>query len=402
MSGGTINLVQINSNATAANRLDYQVSSVANVTGGTLNVGTAATTGNAGNFDFRIRGQVPNLVIDNTTNAKNVLLAAQTNTLLNTTIPAGSTLNAQSFIWLVVGNTVTNNGTITVPTSGGRFYFLGTGSNAQTYTGNGTCTIVTAAGSVDLTMDNPLGLTIDPGSGGIVTQRVNFFRGGITNSNKVTLGNGGVTVGVLQYGLTASTNIAGNFDVAPVFNIGSGGQTILWAQERAARTTSVEIPASRTINNATVNNTNGVVLAGGNLTLNGTLTFTVGNLTTNANTLIIGGAGTVARTSGHVIGNLRKVYTAAASKTFEVGTANGFSSVVVNVHGGDVPRRFHRLGHAGPDAANLRHERSAKVLDALEQHHRQRRQPDLQLSRDRRGRDGGQLRLRQEQRRHAD
>ncbi len=340
MSGGTINLVQINSNATAANRLDYQVSSTANITGGTLNVGTAATTGNAGNFDLRIRGQVPALVINNTTNAKNVLFAAQTNTFGNTTIPAGSTLNVQSFIWLVVGDQITNNGTITVPTSGGRFYFLGTGTNAQTYTGNGTCTIITAAGSVDLTMDNPLGLTIDPASNGIVTQRVNFFRGGITNSNKLTLGNGGATVGVLQYGLTGGTNTAGNFDVAPTFNVGTGGQTILWAQEPTPRTTSVEIPASRTINNGTVNNTNGVVLAGGDLTFTGTLTFTVGNLTTNANTVIIGGAGTVARTSGHVIGNLRKVYTAAASKTFEVGTANGFSSVVVNSTAGTFPGDF--------------------------------------------------------------
>jgi hypothetical protein len=109
-----------------------------------------------------------------------------------------------------------------------------------------------------------------------VTQRVNFFRGSITNSNKLTARNGGVTVGVLQYGLTGGTNIAGNFDVAPVFNIGSGGQTILWAQEPAARTTSVEIPPSRTITNGTVNNTNGVVLAGGDLTWTGTLTFTIG------------------------------------------------------------------------------------------------------------------------------
>jgi hypothetical protein len=340
MTGGSINLVQINSTATAANRLDYQVSSTANVTGGTLNVGTGATTGNAGNFDFRIRGQVPNLVIDNTTNVKNVIFAAQTNTLLNTTIPAGSTVNTQANIWLVVGDTVTNNGTITAPTAGARFYFLGTGTNAQTYTGTGTCTIVTASGSVDLTIDNPLGLTINAASGGIVTQRVNFFRGNITNSNKITLGNGGVTVGVLQYGLTANTNIAGNFDVAPAFNIGTGGQTILWAQEGATRTTSVEIPPSRTILSATVNNTNGAVLAGGDLTLTGTLTFTAGNLTTNANTVAIGGAGTVARTSGHVIGNLRKTYTAAASKTFEVGTANGFSSVVVNSTAGTYPGDF--------------------------------------------------------------
>jgi len=145
---------------------------------------------------------------------------------------------------------------------------------------------------------------------------------------------------VLQYGLTGGTNTAGNFDVAPVFNIGTGGQTVLYAQEPTPRTTSVEIPPSRTINNATINNTNGVVIAGGDLTLNGTLTFTVGNVTTNANTVIIGGTGTVSRTSGHVIGNLKKIYPAAASKTFKVGTANGFSPVTVNITSATFPTDF--------------------------------------------------------------
>ena len=64
MSGGTINLVQA---TVAATPIDYQVLSVSTITGGTLNVGTAAT---ATNFNFRIRGNAPNLVIDNTTNTK--------------------------------------------------------------------------------------------------------------------------------------------------------------------------------------------------------------------------------------------------------------------------------------------------------------------------------------------
>jgi hypothetical protein len=343
MSGGAINLVQANTNATP---LDYQVSSTANITGGTLNVGTAAT---ATAFTFRIRGQVPALVIDNTTNNKNVLLSAQTNTFGDVTIKTGTSLNTQANIWLVIGTTITNNGTITVPTSGARFYFLGTGP--QVYTGTGTATIVTATGSVDLTMDNPAGLTIDPASGGIITQRVNFFRGSITNSNKLTLGNGGVTVGVIQYGLTGGTNIAGNFDQSPVFNIGTGGQTVLYAQEPAARTTSFEIPPSRSIFNSTINNTNGVILGGGDLTITGTLTFTAGNITTNANTIIIGTAGTISRTSGHVIGNLRKTYTAAGSKTYEVGTANGFSPVTVNATAGTFPADFTAKATQGPQPA---------------------------------------------------
>jgi hypothetical protein len=340
MSGGAINLVQANTNATP---LDYQVSSTANITGGTLNVGTAAT---ATNFIFRIRGQVPALVIDNTTNNKSVLLSAQTNTFGDVTLNPGTSLNTQANIWLVIGTTITNNGTITVPTSGARFYFLGTGP--QVYTGSGTATVVTAAGSVDLTMDNPAGLTINPASGGIITQRVNFFRGGITNSNKLTLGNGGATVGVIQYGLTGGTNIAGNFDQSPIFNIGTGGETVLYAQEPAARTTSFEIPPSRSILNSTINNTNGVIIGGGDLTITGTLTLTAGNITTNANTLFIGSAGTIARTSGHIIGNLGKVYTAAGSKLFEVGTANGFSPVTVNATAGTFPATFTAKATQGP------------------------------------------------------
>ena len=64
------------------------------------------------------------------------------------------------------------------------------------------------------------------------------------------------------------------------------------------------------------------------------LTFTNGTLTTNANTVIITSTGSVSRTSGHVIGNLRKAFAAVGSKVFEVGTANGFSPATVNVTAG--------------------------------------------------------------------
>jgi len=351
MSGGTINLIQINSTATAGNRRDYSVLGTANITGGTLNVGTAATTGNAGNFDFRIGGQVPALVINNTTNNKNVILISQMNTFGNVTVNTGCSVNTGANVWLVIGTTVTNNGTITVPTNLSRFYFLGSGP--QTYTGSGTTTIVTASGSVDLTVDNAAGLTIDPASNGIITQRVNFFHGGITNANKLTLGNAGTTVGVVQYGLASSPDTAGNFDVAPTFNIGTGGETILYAQEGTARTTGPEIPPSRTITNTSISNTNGVIVAGGDLTLapttgTSTLTLTAGNITTNANTLILNSAATVARTSGHIIGNFRKAYAAAGSKLFEVGTANGFSPVTVNITAGTFPADFTVKAVQGP------------------------------------------------------
>ncbi|HEV7644006.1 MAG TPA: hypothetical protein VGO50_08715 [Pyrinomonadaceae bacterium] len=310
MSGGTINLIQA---AVAATPIDLQIRSVSTITGGVVNVGTGATVTN---FLFRLRGNLPNFVVDNTTNNKTVNFTgtAQVNSLGTSTINSGATLNPIGLPWVIVGSSVINNGSIVVNTAGGRFYLLGTGP--QTYSGTGTTTII-SAGAVDLTMDNPAGLTIDPGAGPFITQRVNFFRGGITNANKITIGNGGTSVGVMQYGLAASINTAGNFDVAPVFNIGSGGQTLLYAQEGTGRTTGPEIPATRTVTAMTENNTNGLTIAGGDLTVTGAMTLTNGVIQTGTNILFHNGAAT--RTGGFVDGNLGRSYTATGSYTYHVG-----------------------------------------------------------------------------------
>ena len=55
-------------------------------TGGTLNVGTAAT---ATNFTFRAQGQTPAIVVDNTTNNKTLLLSGQLNVWGVLTINSG-------------------------------------------------------------------------------------------------------------------------------------------------------------------------------------------------------------------------------------------------------------------------------------------------------------------------
>ncbi len=324
MSGGTINLIQA---ATGATPIDLQIRSVTTVTGGVINIGTGATVTN---FLFRLRGNLPNIVVDNTTNNKTVNFTGtvanpQTNSIGSFTINTGSTLNTTGAIWVIVGPSIVNNGTLTITTTGARFYFLGTGP--QTYSGAGTATII-SAGAVDMTIDNPAGVIMDPGAGPFNTQRVNFFRGGITNANKITLGNGGTSVGVIQYGLTASINTAGNFDVAPVFNIGSGGQTLLYAQEGTGRTTGPEIPASRTVLALSENNTNGLTIAGGDLTVTGAMTMTNGVIQTGVNNLIHNGAAT--RTGGHVDGNLRRTYTAIGTYTFHVGQG-AYTPVTANV-----------------------------------------------------------------------
>ena len=111
MSGGTINLVQASTNAAP---LDYNQTGTMVYSGGTLNLGTAAT---ATNFVFRVQGQMPAVVIDNTTNNKTANLSAQGNVWGNLTIPTGTTLNLNSFTLLQIGPTITNNGAIVVTTN---------------------------------------------------------------------------------------------------------------------------------------------------------------------------------------------------------------------------------------------------------------------------------------------
>jgi hypothetical protein len=203
-----------------------------------LNVGTAATLGNSGNFDFRIQGQVPPLVLNNTTNAKNAIIMASTNVWGNVTIPTGSTLNLNGFSMLVLGTTVTNNGTITGSTTSSRLYFLG-GAAPQLYTGSGSVT----APLDGLSIDNPLGVTIDAAiPANIVALRVNLFRGTLVNSGKVTLGNGGTTTATTQIGSTGLLDPAGSYDGFPVLNLGTGGHSVLYIQEGVARTTGFETP----------------------------------------------------------------------------------------------------------------------------------------------------------------
>ena len=81
------------------------------------------------------------------------------------------------------------------------------------------------------------------------------------------------------------------------------------------------IPAE-TYNNLGVNDATGVGLAG-DITVNGVLTLTSGVVNTNGNTLTIGNTGSITRTSGHVVGNLRKNFNSNTAFTFHVGDADG-------------------------------------------------------------------------------
>jgi hypothetical protein len=90
------------------------------------------------------------------------------------------------------------------------------------------------------------------------------------------------------------------------------------------------ISSTGDLSGLTINKPSGSCTAGSNITVDGQLTFTSGNITTGANRVIMGLTGSVSRTSGHVIGNLQKpVAIGPTSLTFEVGDTNNYSPVGV-------------------------------------------------------------------------
>ncbi|GGG58367.1 hypothetical protein GCM10011378_38140 [Hymenobacter glacieicola] len=147
ISGGTIILVNRNRASPPTN--DYVVLGTMNYTGGTLQVGSGATDTN---FNFRIGGNVPGLVIDNTTTAKTVTLGAPTTVYGPVTINSGTTLDVSVLELTLTGPSITNNGTLTA--SSGRLAF--TGTTPQTLGGSGTFSSVSA-----LTLNNAAGLTLN-------------------------------------------------------------------------------------------------------------------------------------------------------------------------------------------------------------------------------------------------
>lgn len=339
MSGGTI-VVQLASTAVSGPR-DYRNSAgagIAGVTGGTLQLGNAASGAAKA---FNIGSVVPNLVVSNASagHSATFLTAVNYNDIsLNITINTGSTLNIVNGVFLFNGTTLTNDGTLVASGASCRFIFFRP-ATAHIYAGSGTVT----APMTSLELQDDIGLTISPASLNIVVSRIILFSGGITNANKLTLGNGAATTGTVQIGNTTTPTAAGTFDVPLTFNLGTGGQVLSYLRTTSARTTGGEINPARTLTTFTYDDndvTHSLTLSGGGLTVTGVTSLTNGHVITGVNTLAIAGTGSVTRTAGQVDGNLRKTFTAAGPKTFEVGSTNGYSPVAVNMTAGTFPADF--------------------------------------------------------------
>ena len=348
ISGGTV-IVQLASTAVSGPR-DFRnqsgLTGTTTVTGGTVQLGNAASGAAKA---FSIAGVFPNLVLDNTSAAHTATFLAPAvfnNVTRNITINIGNVLNIGNNVFLMNGTTLTNNGTLTANGASSNFvWFLTTAP--QTYQGTGVVT----APVTNFAIQADSGLIMDPAVNNVVVGAIRLFSGSVTNSNKITLGNGGATTGVVQIGNTTTPTACGTFDTAFTFNLGTGGETLSYLRCTLSRSTGGEINPARTLTTMTRDDndvTHTLTLAGGDLTVTGTTALTNGRVVTGANTQIVGPAGVVTRTTGLVDGNFRKTYTAAGSKSFEVGTANGFSPVTVNATAGTFPSDFTVKATQGP------------------------------------------------------
>jgi hypothetical protein len=326
ISNGTI-IVQINN--TSGTPRDYRhqagLTGITTVTGGTLQLGNAASGAAKA---FNIAGVVPNLVIDNSSAGHSATFGtpvAFNNISLNITINTGNTLSIGSNIFLFNGTSIINNGTLTANLAASRFITFRAGASA-TYQGSGVSTGVMT--SFETQTDN---FTFDSGVNPIVVRRIIIFVGNIMGANKLTLGDGSATLNNVQIGNTTTPTLAGTFDAAPTFNLGTGGQTISYLRTGGSRSTGFEVNPARTLVGLSYDDndvTHFLTIAGGNLTNTGVLALTNGVILTGTN--ILTNNGTSTRTTGYVDGNLSRSYTATGAYTYNVGQ-NGFSPVLATV-----------------------------------------------------------------------
>lgn len=335
ISGGQMTFVLPQSDGLTVG-VDYSNRAAQNsFTGGLVQFGNASS---GAAKTFTLCGEAPEITISNQSAGHTVFAVCNTVIRGNVTVNPATRFRAGGGTTSVSlrGASFINNGTLEVfANSNGTAPFSFDGNVPQTYSGAGVAGTSGAPLQNFAVANTGGGLTISPASPTIITNRVNLFTGTIFNSNKIQIGVGRTTTAIIQRGnASAQTTPSGAFDVAPTFNLGTGGLSLFYGLAGASLTTGNEIPATRSVRFLTVDASNSIVVGGGDLTIEGTgssLNLTNGIIETGSNTLFVRSNATVARTNGFVSGNLRMEFAAIGSKTFHVGSADGYSPFTANV-----------------------------------------------------------------------
>ena len=171
------------------------------------------------------------------------------------------------------------------------------------------------------TISNTINFKINSGS--IVDLGTSILTGAGTFT---LLSGGGLNIGSAD-GITQNSAF-GNVQVTGTRSYSTGADYTY--NGLVAQVTGNGLPV--TVNKLTLNNSNHVTLAG-TTSVSNTLTFTSGNFITASDTLIVGTStsilGAISRTSGHVVGNLKRWIgaTAASNVLFPVGTTNYYEGI---------------------------------------------------------------------------
>lgn len=201
-------------------------------------------------------------------------------------------------------------GNLTIAASGA------TTISSATYTIAGTMTL--SSGTVSA--GNAAALNI----AGNYAQSGGTFSGGNTSAFSIT-GNFTLSSGTFTPSTNATTHTIGGH-----WTMSGGTFTNTNTTIRFNGTGTQTVSTTGAFNSITVNKASGGLSLGTNVTVNGVLTLTSGNIVTNSFSVILPSAASVSRTSGHIVGNLQKnVATGAAVRTYEIGDASAYTPLTI-------------------------------------------------------------------------
>ena len=216
--------------------------------------------------------------------------------------------------------------------AGATFDLAGFSDTIGSLAGAGSVTS-SAAGAVTLTSGGNNTSTafsgvIQNGSGTVALTKAGT--GTLTLSGAtLTVGDLTISAGTITAPSTNSFTVAGNWtnNAGPAALVAGTGTVTLNGTSGGQ---AIGGSSATTFNGLTIADASGITL-GNDVTVNGTLTLTSGNVTTGARVLYVAAGGTVSRTSGHVVGNLKKaVALGATSLTFEIGDAANYTPVTIS------------------------------------------------------------------------
>jgi len=363
--------VTINSGGTFSNNTVSEPMTIGGdfINNGTFNSGTGAYTFNSagewgGSSAMAFAGAVTASAnrTNNTTVSVTGTLALSANVLLtnNSTVTASGAItggNATTSIWtnatgstLNVGGALLATGTLNASASGNTVNYNGSGNQAAklasggdyfhlTFSTGGTNTL--AAGTHDilgnLTVSGGATLNADTNDN-IVNVSGNMVVGGTyvasNNAGRKLTVTGNFSLTGTFTGNVAPMDIAGNFTNSGTFTSSTGTYTFNGSSTQT-------LTGATTFTNLTVNNSGGGLNLASSLTVTtaaaGVLTLANGTVNTGGNVLVVPRsctAGSIARTSGHVVGYLQRLIPAGASScVFQVGSAGAYTPVTVAFSG---------------------------------------------------------------------